>query len=160
MITERSGSASNFIELIKSSADQFQGFAVTEVADEFVHPPIGTASIGGSHLGNISDPDYYDDPEPWWGDTGASSGSSSGGSWLDKLFDTLQKAGKTIGDIGSQIGGALGQVKGGIGGIGGAIGGIGSDIGADSINKAMKKYIPYIIGFAVLILIILYVRRK
>lgn len=162
MIIDRAGSAKNFIAMC-SSSDNFGGsFNVTEVSDIFAHPPLGTASIGGSHLGNISEPDYYIEPEPWFygTDNDTPSSSGTGGSWLDKLFGALDKAGGAIGKLSDIIGSSGGKIKDTIGGIGGAVQDTASDIGAESIDKVLKKYIPYIIAVIAIIIIVLYVRRK
>ncbi len=163
-IKAKCGTYNNFV----SAVNMFEDSTASSIARNFVipdHLPAGSPSPGGTHLGNISYPDNATGivgDEPWWGDTGGGSPSStSSGSWLDKLLGTIGKIGDTIGKVGGQIGQAGQQVGGAIGGIGGQVTDVGSDIGAASIDKVLKKYLPFIILiFVIIIIAIIYAKRK
>jgi len=131
--------------------------------------PIGSKSHGGEDLPyafsgtpvGIINSDRFTGDEPWGGgepwitgdapsDPDGTKDSSGGGffSIFDKIVEGIGKITtgikSAIGTTKSSVEDLLGQVKGNV-----------SDIGKDSIQKAIKDYIPYIIaGTAAIVLII------
>jgi hypothetical protein len=154
-----SGNLSGFIQQLKRG-NKFDGFDLN-TASLLGSPTggkIGSKSIGGSNLPNgfaITDLADIDSSTVLTNDTPPAQ--TSGG-----FFSIFDKIVSGIGSVTTSITGAAGAVKDAIGStkdsITGLLGGVSdtaSDIGADSIQKAIKDYIPYIIaGVAAVVLII------
>lgn len=143
----------------QQGADSFD-FTVGDLLGVPGHSPIGSPSPGGTHLGNVSYPDYYnDDPDHGTdlddylatSDTNISPNTTPKKSGLDGILDSI---GKIVGAV-VTVGGAVQGAAGSVANAGNIITDKASDIGAASINKSLKQNLPYIISGVVLIIIII-----
>jgi hypothetical protein len=133
--------------------------------------PIGSPSLGGSNLGNVSVPDYYkgsfngfaeDDLDILAAQNTSTTGATgSGGFNWDSVIGSL-------GGIISSIGGLIDKGKGAVTDVinqgQNAATGIGGDILGSAMSKMLKDNLPIIIGgflfILVIILIIVYAAKR